>query len=48
MGGPMLGRVYAAYVYDFRGSYRFAFLSITGLLMISAALFCSLKRPRYR
>lgn len=48
MGGSMMGPVYAAYVYDVTGSYRFAFLSFAALLMISAALFWSLKRPRYR
>ncbi|MQF48403.1 MFS transporter [SAR202 cluster bacterium AC-647-N09_OGT_505m] len=47
MGGSMLGPVYAAYVYDVTGSYRFAFLSFAALLMISAMLFWSLKRPRY-
>ncbi len=48
MAGSMLGPVYAAYVFDVSGSYRFAFLSFAALLMISAALFASLQRPRYR
>jgi sugar phosphate permease len=46
--GAMLGPVFAAIVYDVTGSYRVAFLSFAGLLMISAALFMSLGRPRYR
>ena len=48
MAGSMLGPVYAAYVFDVSGSYRFAFLSFAALLVISAALFASLQRPRYR
>ena len=48
MAGSMLGPVYAAYVYDVSGSYRLAFLSFAVLLLISAALFASLQRPRYR
>ena len=48
MVGSMLGPVYAAYVFDVSGSYRFAFLSFAALLLISAALFMSLQRPRYR
>ena len=48
MAGSMLGPVYAAYVYDVSGSYRLAFLSFAVLLVISAALFASLQRPRYR
>ena len=48
MAGSMLGPVYAAYVFDVSGSYRFAFLSFAALLAISAALFASLQRPRYR
>ena len=46
--GSMLGPVYAAYVFDVSGSYRLAFLSFAALLLISAALFMSLQRPRYR
>ena len=48
MAGSMLGPVYAAYVFDVSGSYRLAFLSFAALLLISAALFMSLQRPRYR
>jgi MFS family permease len=48
MVGSVLGPVYAAYVYDVSGSYRIAFISFAALLMISAALFWSLKRPGYR
>ena len=48
MAGSMLGPVFAAYVYDVSGSYRIAFVSFAVLLIISAALFMSLKRPRYR
>ena len=48
MAGSMLGPVFAAYVYDVSGSYRIAFVTFAVLLMISAALFMSLKRPRYR
>ena len=48
MAGSMLGPVFAAYVYDVSSSYRIAFLTFAVLLMISAVLFMSLKRPRYR
>ena len=48
MAGSMMGPVYAAYVFDVTGSYRIAFLSFAALLIISAALFASLKPPRYR
>ena len=48
MAGSMLGPVFAAYVFDTFGSYRIAFLTFATLLMISAALFMSLKRPKYR
>ena len=48
MAGSMLGPVYAAYVFDVTGSYRIAFLSFAALLVISAALFASLQKPRYR
>lgn len=48
MAGSMLGPVYAAYIFDVTGSYRIAFLSFAALLLISAALFASLQRPRYR
>jgi MFS family permease len=48
MAGSVLGPVYAAYVYDVSGSYRIAFISFAVLLMVSAALFWSLKRPGYR
>ena len=47
-GGSMFGPVFAAYIYDATNSYRIAFLTFAGLLMVSAALFMSLKRPRYR
>jgi len=48
MGGSMLGPVFAAYVFDTTGSYRIAFLTFAMLLMISALLFMSLRRPNYR
>ena len=48
VAGSMLGPVYAAYVFETTGSYRIAFLSFAALLIISAALFMSLRRPRYR
>lgn len=48
MAGAMLGPIFAAYVYDTWGSYRMAFLAFAALLLISAALFASLPRPRYR
>ena len=48
MGGSMLGPIFAAYVFDTSGSYRIAFLTFAGLLIISAAMFMSLKKPRYR
>ena len=48
VAGSMLGPVYAAYVFETTGSYRLAFLSFAALLIISAALFMSLRRPRYR
>ena len=48
MAGSMVGPVFAAYVYDVSGSYRFAFVAFAALLMISAALFMSLKRPGFR
>ena len=48
MAGSMMGPVYAAYVFDVTGSYRIAFLSFAALLVISAALFASLQKPRYR
>ena len=46
--GSMLGPVYAAFVFETTGSYRLAFLSFAALLLIAAALFVSLRRPRYR
>ncbi|MFH1560241.1 MAG: MFS transporter [Chloroflexota bacterium] len=46
-GGSMFGPVFAGYVYDITKSYRIAFFVFAGLLMISAALFLSLKPPRY-
>ncbi len=46
--GSMLGPVYAAFVFETTGSYRLAFLSFAVLLMAAAALFVSLRRPRYR
>ena len=46
--GSMLGPVYAAFVFETTGSYRIAFLSFAALLLIAAALFVSLRRPRYR
>ncbi len=46
--GSMLGPVYAAFVFETTGSYRLAFLSFAVLLLIAAALFVSLRRPRYR
>lgn len=48
MAGSMLGPVFAAYVFDSFGSYRIAFITFATLLLISAALFSSLKKPRYR
>ena len=48
MTGAMLGPVVAALAFDVTGSYRVAFLSFAVLLVISAALFMSLGRPRYR
>jgi OFA family oxalate/formate antiporter-like MFS transporter len=48
MTGAMLGPVVAAMAFDATGSYRVAFLSFAVLLIISAALFMSLGRPRYR
>ena len=48
MAGSMLGPVFAAYVFDTTGDYRFAFLTFAVLLSISAALFASLSPPRYR
>ena len=48
MGGSMLGPIFAAYVFDTSGSYSIAFLTFAGLLIISAAMFMSLKKPRYR
>jgi sugar phosphate permease len=47
-GGSMVGPVLAAYVYDVTQSYSIAFLIFAGVLLISAALFLSLKTPRYR
>ncbi|MBI4282189.1 MAG: MFS transporter [Chloroflexi bacterium] len=46
-GGSMFGPVFAGYVYDVTKSYRLAFLVIAGVLLIAAALFMSLGRPRY-
>ena len=46
-GGSMFGPVFAGYIYDVTNSYRLAFFIFAGLLMISAALFMSLKSPRY-
>ena len=48
MSGSMLGPIYAAYIFDTFGSYRVAFLTFAGLLIISALMFMSLKKPRYR
>ena len=48
MAGSVFGPFYAALVFDVTGSYRFAFLSFSVLLLISAALFMSLSRPGYR
>ena len=48
MGGSMLGPIFAAYIFDTSGSYSIAFLTFAGLLIISAAMFMSLKKPRYR
>ena len=48
MGGSMLGPIFAAYIFDTSGSYTIAFLTFAGLLIISAAMFMSLKKPRYR
>ena len=48
MSGSMLGPIFAAYIFDTSGSYRIAFLTFAGLLIISAAMFMSLKKPRYR
>tara|TARA_Y100000588_G_scaffold394357_1_gene514406 strand:- start:328 stop:1515 length:1188 start_codon:yes stop_codon:yes gene_type:complete len=48
MAGSMLGPTFAAYIFDTSGSYRIAFLTFAGLLIISAAMFMSLKKPRYR
>ena len=48
MVGSMLGPLFAAYIFDTSGSYRIAFLTFSVLLLISAALFMSLRRPRYR
>jgi sugar phosphate permease len=48
MGGAMLGPFFAAYVYDSTGSYQIAFLVFSGLSLVSAALFLSLKPPGYR
>jgi MFS family permease len=47
-GGSVIGPFFAAYVYDTTGSYQIAFLIFAALLLISAALFLSLGRPRYR
>lgn len=46
--GSMIGPFFAAYVYDTTGSYQIAFLIFAVLLLISAALFLTLERPRYR
>ena len=48
MSGSMLGPIFAAYIFDTSGSYSIAFLTFAGLLIISAAMFMSLKKPRYR
>ena len=48
MGVSMLGPIFAAYIFDTSGSYSIAFLTFAGLLIISAAMFMSLKKPRYR
>ncbi|MFH1560373.1 MAG: MFS transporter [Chloroflexota bacterium] len=46
-GGSMFGPVFAGYVYDVTKSYRIAFFIFAGLLLIAAALFMTLGRPRY-
>ena len=48
MAGSMLGTIFAAYVFDTTGDYRFAFLTFAVLLSISAGLFATLTPPRYR
>ena len=48
MGGAMFGPLFAGYVYDTTGSYQLAFLVFAALALLSAALFLTLKRPRYR
>jgi sugar phosphate permease len=48
MAGSMLGPIFAAYVFDTTGDYKFAFIIFAILLTISAALFASLTPPRYR
>lgn len=48
MAGSMLGPIFAAYVFDTTGDYRFAFLTFAVLLSISAGLFATLTPPRYR
>ncbi len=48
MAGSMMGPLYAAWMFDTTGSYRWAFLSFAALCLISAALFASLQKPRYR
>ena len=47
MIGSMLGPVFAAYVFDTTGSYRIAFLTFSVLLLVSAGLFMSLRKPRF-
>jgi OFA family oxalate/formate antiporter-like MFS transporter len=47
-GGSVIGPFFAAYAYDTTGSYQIAFLIFAVLLLISAALFLTLERPRYR
>ncbi|MBI4282184.1 MAG: MFS transporter [Chloroflexi bacterium] len=45
--GSMFGPVFAGYVYDVTKSYRIAFLVFAVVCLVAAALFMSLKRPRY-
>ena len=48
MMGMVIGPFFAAYVYDATGSYQVAFLVFAALSLVSAAMFSTLKRPRYR
>jgi len=47
-GGSVIGPFFAAYVYDATGSYQIAFLVFAALSLVAAALFLTLRPPRYR